>query len=342
MLAALSAFVAEFLLGDQYLAGLEPAGQQVGSFMLFVAFYGMAAVLIRELARRLRLGWAGILLLALGYGIFEEGLVTQSLFNPHYLGLSLIERGFVPGLGIGAPWTIFVITLHVVWSISSPIAIVEAWRGRGDPERGTAPWLGRAGIVVCLVIFVLAAAVTAAFSVLSDPQRFVAPPARLIATAILVAIAVLVAIRLRGRQRVTPRASVRATLLSAALVLVAAGGFEIIENLSGLPPWVSTVIMAAIWAAMLVILIGWNRRGSSLVPPTRPEYGGPVPFGLAAGAVITYCVVGLISSVRAGWGGIAEQAVLAIIALAVLGWTAARMLRRSEQLSRPAESPALQ
>lgn len=336
MLALLSPFVAEFLLGDQYLAGLSPAPQQIGEFVLFVAFYGMAAVLIRELARRLRLGWTGLLLLALGFGIFEEGLITQSLFNPHYLGLSLIEPGYISGLGIGLPWTIFVITLHVVWSISSPIAIVEAWLGRGEAGgRGTDPWLGRVGIVICLVLFVLAAAATAAFSVLSDPHHFVAPPGRLIAAAVAIAVAVLLAIRLRGRQRPTARPTGRATLVSAALTVVAASGFEIARNVAGPSPWIRALIMAAIWAAMLVILINWSRRGNTVVPP------GPVPFGLATGAVITYCWVGMVPAAGAGAGAVAEQAVLVIIALAIVGWTAARTLRRGERLPRPAESPAL-
>ena len=336
MLALLSPFIAEFLLGDQYLAGMAPAPQQIGQFILYVAFYGMAAVLIRELARRLRIGWAGLLLLALGYGIFEEGLITQSLFNPHYLGLSLIQPGYIAGLGIGAPWTIFVITLHVVWSISSPIAIVEAFIGRGDPDGGgTDPWLGRVGIVICLVIFVLAAAATAAFSVFTDAHQFITPPARLIAAAVAVALAVVFAVRLRGRQPTTARPTGRATLFSGLLAVVATTVFEIVDNLTGSSPWLGAVIMLAIWAAMLVILINWSRRGATVVPP------GPVPFGLAAGALVTYSWVGLTSALRVGWAGLIEQIVLVIIALAVVGWTAARSLRRSEQRSHPAESPVL-
>lgn len=341
MLAVLSPFTAEFLLGDQYLSGLEPAGQQITSFILYVAFYGMAAVLIRELARRLRIGWAGLMLLALGFGIFEEGLVTQSLFNPHYLGFSLIERGYIPGLGIAAPWTVFVLSLHVVWSISSPIAIVEAWYGRGAADPGTAPWLGRAGMIICLVILVLAAAATAAFSIFSDPHQFVAPPARLIAAAVAAALAVLFAVRLRDRQRPSAPATIRATLVSALLVILAAGGFEIIDNLGSISAlesisaWISTVIMLAIWAAMVLIMVGWSRRASAL------PAGGPVPFGLAAGAVITYCWVGLRSSVAGGFGGLGEQLVLVIIALAVIVWTGFRLFPAAVRRPRQERSPAL-
>lgn len=331
MLAVLSPFTAEFLLGDQYLAGLASAPQQVIMFVLFVAFYGMAAVLIRELGRRLRIGWAGIGLLALGFGIFEEGLITQSLFNPHYLGLSLIEPGYIPGIGIGAPWTVFVISLHVVWSISAPIAITEAWYGRGDPDgRAVAPWLGRPAVISCLVIFVLAAAATAAFSVLSDQHQFVASALQLAAAAVAAAIAVLAAIRLRGRQTAGAAVRTRPTLLSALLAVVAAGAFQIIDKLSGLSPWITATLLLAIWAAALLIMVYWRRRGA-----------GPVPFGLAAGAVITYGWVGLMSATRAGAGALLEQSVLVIIALALLGWTAARSRSRAGLQRRPERSPAL-
>lgn len=333
MLALLSPFTAEFLLGDQYLAGLQSAAQQVVIFILFVAFYGMAAILIRELARRLRLGWTGLLLLALGFGIFEEGLITQSLFNPHYLGLSLIEPGYIPGAGIGAPWTVFVISLHVIWSIGTPIAITEAWSGRGDPAgRGTEPWLGRVGMISCLVIFLIAAAATAAISVFTDKHRFVASPWQLAAAAVAVALAAFAAIQLRGRQAATrPATTPRPTLLSAALAVLATGALEIVHRVPGISPWIRAVGMLAIWFVSLLIMVGWHRRGT-----------GPVPFGLAAGALLTYCWVGLVPAARTGAAGILEQAVLVIIGLAVIVWTGARSMRRAELRLRPERSPVRQ
>ncbi|HEX4443613.1 MAG TPA: hypothetical protein VHZ81_08595 [Galbitalea sp.] len=52
-LAFLSAVTAEFLLGDQWLGGTVPSGStQIGELLLYAAFYGSAAILIREVARR--------------------------------------------------------------------------------------------------------------------------------------------------------------------------------------------------------------------------------------------------------------------------------------------------
>ncbi|HUR06489.1 MAG TPA: hypothetical protein VM347_28345 [Nonomuraea sp.] len=70
--------------------------------------------------------------------------MTMSLFNPDYAGQRLLDPGFVPALGIGVPWTLFVLALHTVWSMSVPIALVEELTG----ERRTTPWLGKVGLTV--------------------------------------------------------------------------------------------------------------------------------------------------------------------------------------------------
>src|SRR6185295_14763012 len=141
----LSPLVAEFLLGDFTLAQL--------TFLLALApAYGGAAVVIRELTRRAGRGWPTIILLALAYGVLEEGLETQSLFNPNYLNAHLLDHGFVPALGIAIPWTLFVLALHTVWSVSTPIALVEEWT-----TRRTTPWLRLPGLIVFAVLAVAGA-----------------------------------------------------------------------------------------------------------------------------------------------------------------------------------------
>src|SRR3954464_15233473 len=76
----LSPFVAEFLLGNISISAIVA--------MVFLApMYGGGALAVREIARRCGRGWATIILLALAYGLIEEGLVIQTLFNPNYLGL---------------------------------------------------------------------------------------------------------------------------------------------------------------------------------------------------------------------------------------------------------------
>jgi hypothetical protein len=82
--------------------------------------YGAGAILVRETVRLNGGGWPSILLLACAFGLLEEDFVTQSLFNPDYLHLRLLDFGFLPSLGTAFPWAIFVVSIHAVWSITVP------------------------------------------------------------------------------------------------------------------------------------------------------------------------------------------------------------------------------
>jgi hypothetical protein len=132
--------------------------------------------------RRTGRGWPSILILALAYGVLEEGIVTMSLFNPNYVGLRLLDHGYIPQLGIGGPWTALVLTLHVVWSISVPIATVEALAY----GRRTTPWLGRLGLALTAVVFVAGAIAMTAFSI-ADSQ-FVASLPQLLTSGVVAAV----------------------------------------------------------------------------------------------------------------------------------------------------------
>src|SRR4051794_25897729 len=106
---ALCLFVASPLIGE-YLLGSLPASM-LPLLPLMAAMYGSGAILIREWVRRTGRGWPSIVVLATAYGFFEEGFVTQSLFNPNYLHLRLLDYGWLPQLGIALPWTLYVVTI---------------------------------------------------------------------------------------------------------------------------------------------------------------------------------------------------------------------------------------
>ena len=101
-----------------------------------------------------------MLLLALAYALVEEGFTTQSLFNPNYAGLRLLDYGFIPALGTSLDWAVFVLTLHIVWSVASCIAIAE---GLAGPQWST-PWLGRPGLAVTVFLFLLGCTMTTIFT----------------------------------------------------------------------------------------------------------------------------------------------------------------------------------
>ncbi|MGW4394390.1 hypothetical protein ACWEHA_03810 [Amycolatopsis nivea] len=299
-LAGLSPFFAEFLLGDQYLSGPPEAGRQLAMFAMFVTLYGAGAVLIREVARRMNRGWPTIITLAVAYGVAEEGLLTQTLFNPHYLGLDLLKPAYVPFLGIGGQWTVYVVTLHVVWSIAAPIAIAEAFFGR-------TPWLRRPGL--WLWSGVLAIGCAATFFVSYQMGHFLAAPAQLIGAFLAAAVLVFAALRLTA----TPKPVRGNGWLGFAVGLVASTAFQIVMKEPLLPSWPTVAVMLALEAAVVVYAI-------RVRPPA---------ISLAAGATVTYGWVGLLTAVDAGFAATVEQSVLVAGALALV--VAACSRRRTPQ-----------
>ena len=139
----LSPLVGEFLLGNQPITA-------IASVLLLAPMYGAGALLVREVARRTGRGWPTMILLAAAYGLAEEGPIDQMLFNPRYLGLDSFEGlAEIPGLGISASLLQGTLTLHTIWSICVPIALIEAFDSGRDR-----PWLGRTGLIVTTGIFV--------------------------------------------------------------------------------------------------------------------------------------------------------------------------------------------
>jgi hypothetical protein len=245
-LAFLSPLVAEFLLGDIPLSSLYV-------LLIFVPMYGGATVVIREVARRVGLGWPGILTLALAYGVLEEGVMTMSLFNPDYAGVRLLDVGYVPALGIAVPWTLFVLGLHTVWSVSVPIALTEELTG----ERRTTPWLGNPGLTLWAVLALAGAAITTLFSY--QKGHFIASAPQLAAVLIIVVALVVLAFRLPRRTAERPgRAPAPWVVLVVALV--AGGLFELHRTIHGLPAWLQIVLLAGSEAGMLVLVLAWSAR----------------------------------------------------------------------------------
>lgn len=184
--------VAEFLLGNMPVTML-------GLLAILAPVYGGGALLIRETARRMGRGWPSILVLGLAYGILEEAFLDQTLFNPDFLGLHLhlLEPAYISALGIGAWWTVFVLTLHTVWSISVSIALVEAL----FPDRAETPWLGGAGISIAAVVFALACTAMTLSSIQRDAHHFVASPSQFAWSAVVSLALIVVAFRLPRHAR---------------------------------------------------------------------------------------------------------------------------------------------
>jgi hypothetical protein len=175
----LSPFVAEFLLGNIAIDGIL-------GLPFLAPLYGGAAVLIRETARRRGRGWPFIIALALAYAFFEEGLVTQMLFNASYPGASAPGGTGLPLIaGVNILTALAAVSLHTIWSISVPIALAESL----VPGRGEVPWLRRTEYLAVAAIF--AAGAVLLFWTEYQEKRFLAAPTQLGFAAALVVTLVL-------------------------------------------------------------------------------------------------------------------------------------------------------
>jgi hypothetical protein len=243
-------FVAEFLLGDIPVV-LLPA------LLAFAPMYGGGALLIREVARRTGRGWPMMLTLALAFAVLEEGLLTQSLFNPNYAGEHLLQYAYLPSLGIGGLWTVYVLGIHVLWSMATPIALVEESTG----YRRELPWLGRRGLWVTSALFVVSWAIFFAISY-GTSDGFLASPAQLICSALITMILVAVAFALPRRSPVVasgdaPRPWV--VFVAAAIAGALFMGITFLPHYSGLVAGPVAVAVLGVLVSRWARRAGWGR-----------------------------------------------------------------------------------
>ena len=257
--------VAEFLLGNLPI-------KLLGTLVILAPLYGGGALLIREVVRRTGRGWPSIIVLAFAYAVFEEAFTTQTLFNPNYLHLNLhlLAPAYIPALGIGGWWTIFVLTLHVVWSISTSIALVEALA----PDRATTPWLGGIGLTVTGILFTLAAVASTRFEIKQD--QFVASKAQFSWAAIVCMIAAVAAFRLPTRAIARVPGWIPSPWIVGAAALVAGSVFMMVPNTLG---WLAVGVYVLL--DLLVI------RAISVLSH-REGWNGQHRLALAGGAALTY------------------------------------------------------
>jgi hypothetical protein len=177
--------------------------------------------------------------------------------------LHLLDPGHVTALGIGILWTVFVLGGHVLWSIGTPIALVE----ESTRSRRLTPWLGRRGLIVTTVLFVLGCVMAFAVTKAEDADDpFSASPAQLGVSGAIVVVLVVVAFLLPhgDRGRATGRAPSPWIVFGATVVAGVGWGF--LAGATSLPWWPASVAIALACAVVLAVLVaqwcrldGWGR-----------------------------------------------------------------------------------
>jgi len=276
----LSPFIGEFLLGNMpvtYLWLLPVLG----------LMYGLGCIIIRETAIRLKLRWNGILLLCLVYGIIEEAILTQSLFDPNYLGLRLLDYGYVKSLGIGSWWTVYVLVIHLVWSTALPIALIEFL----FPQTKNAPFTGKAGFIAVLAVFIL-------FCLLTIMRRkdedFMASGMQF-AISLIVIVALTISGILIGnpkRASQSKTGNVPAPLITGIVAFLLSSGFMAMTYFTGrIAAILDVAVMLTFLGAGCILLWIWSLRSR-----WTPKHG----LSVVAGLTFTYIWFGFVQKPSVG------------------------------------------
>jgi hypothetical protein len=283
------------------------------SGLLFLApLYGCPALLIREWARRARLGWPGVLLAALAFGIVEAGVVDQSLFISHYRDIrvwpDLREPTLIAPLGISGYLTLLFLYGHVIWSIGAPIAIVEAlW-----PARAQERWMGRRGVTLAATGYVVASAAVLADTLHSE--RTHASWAQVAVCLLAVAALLWGATALANRRPRRSAATAPRPRTVFASAFAAGLGFQLVP-----PTWPGVALAATLVAGAFV---GIRRRSRAA------GWDGRHVLALAASAVLADALLAFVTSPVVGdvpdGRKYTHNAVLLLVicALLALAWNA--------------------
>lgn len=150
----LSSVLTEIVSGNQPVhAYLNP---KVAIFLTLA--YGLPLLVIREVAVRFRITFAGIFLMGLAYGFLNEGLLAQTIIREINVPINAFDRYLMWG-GFNISWTLVIVPWHAMHAILFPILLMAFW----FPRSAQTPWLGNktflslSGILIGLILFIAVA-----------------------------------------------------------------------------------------------------------------------------------------------------------------------------------------
>jgi hypothetical protein len=279
---------------------------QPGMFLAFTIFvYGLPILVLREVAVRRGYGLLGLYALGMIYGLFNEGLISETLYHPldphdpTYADYGLLAGLRIPLMSYLLPW-------HGLFSMITPVLVVDLL----FPRKAGRPWLP---IWALWVLGVVTGGLGLARFLLWGDDRAQDGGTFVIHLAVVLGMAALV---WAGARRL-PRTPVPATQYGFAWRDVAAGmgvyagvllGVQILAGVVT-APWPLTVLYGALAVATAMWAVG--RRQA--VARSRA-----VAFVLGAGlaqAAVTVLVVGALTgdTVRAVTGAVITMAYLAAL-----------------------------
>ena len=123
------------------------------TFLFFATLVYGPVLLLRELAVRWRLGFVGHLCLGLVYGLYNEGLLGQTIFHAQLPNPSFNNYGYLWGTSF--TWAANIIVFHSFYAFIFPLVMVYYY----FPSSATKPWINKAAWLIlsalCLIFISL-------------------------------------------------------------------------------------------------------------------------------------------------------------------------------------------
>jgi hypothetical protein len=286
----------------------------VGNLLVFSPLYGAPALLIREAARRLGLGWPGLLLLAAAFGVVEAGIVDQSMWSTDYRDIpywtDMAAPTYLAPIGLSIYLAVSFVGGHVILSIGSPVALVESLSGR----RRHRPWLGPVTLVVVALLYVAACVLVAKDAY--DTGEATATAWQLAGSAAAAAALAAAAVGF-GRR---PGLIVPGPVPRPAVVAVAA--FLAMVGWTAIPPTrVGTALVVVLAAGVAVTIRRLSLRG---------DWGQQHVVALASGALVAAGAFAFFTTPigEVGTGEKYGHNVVLLLLVLALGAAASRRVRR--------------
>jgi hypothetical protein len=279
----------------EVLFGAIPLSRLPFGLLGVVGLYGGGAVLVRETVRRRRLGAVWLVLLGLAYGLIEEGLVVQSLFDQRFPGLDFLGY-YGHWLGVNWVWAEFIVPYHAVFSIAIPITIAELL----FPERRDTPWVSARGLIAVAMLFVANALLLARFQIGLFTSH--APHTSLVANigAALLVVAFVAAALVAAPRRVRPAEGPAASQRAIRVTGVLSGlawfvGLRVLLIGDGKSAPAGVILVTGV---IIAVVVWWSVvRLSS----PRRAWGDEQRYALVSGALPTSWLLGfLIAAVSGG------------------------------------------
>jgi hypothetical protein len=282
-----------------------------------VGQYTAGALLIREAVLRWKKGWGTVALLGLAYGLTEEGLGDNTLFNSNH-GADGILGSFGRFAGVNWVWSTGVLAFHMIYSIGLPILLL----GLALPSTRARSLVGRPGIIVALLA--LAGSTALETVIVFGTSGFWMGTPLLVGCLATIVVLVVLAFRLPARFGQPSRAQPTLTAGMVGFIGFAVFPTLFILEYGGAYVRVPSAAVIVVELAFLLALAGLLRGG---LGRTRNEY---LLVNLAFGFVVWQSLFGLLLTIGVFY-------TLPLVVLAV--WFFVRLRRAYAPLGRGSVPP---